>query len=341
MFPPSHTISFSAKINAPRDTVWFVLTDKAFYRNWGLQGEPGSYIIGDWREGEEMRFVNRLGTGIMREVTAVKPRERLHSKLTALLMDEDVRRDMAAAWGNGRENFDLAEKNGKTVLRVEADVAAAFLDDLKPALKNSLQLIKEIAEELADSKVAGAVAKKVYDVSHELLGLNAWPLVSFVNINAPRELVWSVLTDKVMFKHWNFYGNKPRFVGDWSEGSEMRFADGNKGGARIIKVVSGKPCEQLHLKHLRIAPAEGAEYDIGDEWGEKREHYDLAEENGVTRLRAELDIATGYHVDFVEILPGALQRVKQLAEILAKGKAKPKVKAKAKPKAKAKAKPAA
>lgn len=141
-------------------------------------------------------------------------------------------------------------------------------------------------------------------------------MVFFTNIEAPRAVVWHILTDGDYFRKWaSAFCEGSHFVGDWQPGGEMRFLDGDgKGMISIVKI--NEPGERLHLQHVGTISAGGEENrDITFEWGDARENYDLLqEEDGITRLRVEMDVADNMRDFFMDAWPRALINLMELAE---------------------------
>ncbi|MGI9338373.1 MAG: SRPBCC domain-containing protein [Gammaproteobacteria bacterium] len=141
-------------------------------------------------------------------------------------------------------------------------------------------------------------------------------MVFVTNIEAPRPIVWHILTDGAHFRNWaSAFCEGSHFVGDWQAGSEMRFLNG-KGEGMISTVKINDPGERLHIKHIGTIAADGKENrDITFDWGDARENYDLLqEEGGITRLRVEMDVADNVRDFFMNAWPRALINLMELAE---------------------------
>ena len=50
-------LHFSTFINAPRQRVWRTMLDDASYREWTRVFNEGSYYVGSWEQGSEIRFI--------------------------------------------------------------------------------------------------------------------------------------------------------------------------------------------------------------------------------------------------------------------------------------------
>lgn len=145
---------------------------------------------------------------------------------------------------------------------------------------------------------------------------NPLAMVFMTTIEAPRAVVWHILTDSAHFRNWtSAFCDGSHYVGDWQTGSEMRFLNG-KGEGMISTVTINEPGERLHIKHIGTVAADGKENrDITFDWGDARENYDLLqEEDGITRLRVEMDVADNMRDFFMDAWPRALISLMELAE---------------------------
>lgn len=314
-YPKPWLMDISVEIDAPREAVWFVLTDDKLFRYWSVYADPDSSVTGDWSEGGEIVAITPGGFGIVSEIAANQPLERLHFKHIAMVVEGKRHTDVMESWGRARECYDLAEKNGKTELRLQADIAAAVRDAYKKEMPEALERIKEAAE---------AVVKSHQELAERTKGLpargegEAWTLAHDTEINAPRETVWHVLTDDKLFPSWHpFGGEGARFVASWKEYG-VAYLVNAEGKKRLYSVAASKPRECLHLKLTGAEVSDKFEYDVADEWGEGREHYDLADDNGKTKLCLEVNIADKQRQHLITEWALAMQKVKDLAEAMAK-----------------------
>lgn len=137
-----------------------------------------------------------------------------------------------------------------------------------------------------------------------------------IQINAPKEKVWSTLLDDKTYREWTSIFNESSYaVGDWSEGSKVLFlsADGSGLSSRVFKHV---PNEFISIQHLGTIANGVEDFDSEEtkKWAGSLENYSVSERNGITELLIEMDQAEGYEAFFLETWPKALARVKALAE---------------------------
>ena len=133
-----------------------------------------------------------------------------------------------------------------------------------------------------------------------------------VDIDAPRERVWTVLWDDKTYRDWtSAFMEGSHAVSDWKEGSKIQFLDPNNNGmvAIIEKKVANERMVFRHLAEIK----EGKEQPEAS-WAGAHEEYTLKDNGrGGTTLIVDSDSAEEYKEIFEQAFPKALQRVKELA----------------------------
>ena len=125
-------LHYSIEISAPRQKVWDYMLGDDTYEKWAQAAWPGSTCEGDWTEGTEMRFAGPGGGGTLARITAVEAPHKLAAEHIAVLQDGgglDTTSDIAREWIGAREDYELQENNGHTVVNVWLTVAAAWRDE--------------------------------------------------------------------------------------------------------------------------------------------------------------------------------------------------------------------
>ena len=135
-----------------------------------------------------------------------------------------------------------------------------------------------------------------------------------IEINAPREKVWSVLWDDAGFRDWSsvFAEGSHFVITDWKEGIKIQFIDpkANAGMSSIIdKLV---PNEFLSFKHM--TEIKDGKEQPPPHWSGMIENYTLKEDGGATTLVVDMDAPNEFKAMFEDKFPKALARVKELAE---------------------------
>ena len=306
---------FSVEIDAPRETVWHVLTNAS--RDWHFFGGKESQLVGDWTEGSEMRFVSSTGLGVVCTVAVNKSGERLHLSHTAMLLEGELV-PLIDKYADGREHFDLAEKDGKTKLRLEGKAPEKLRKNFLSAWPRSLRMVKLLAEVITMKRKAKQAQAAAEDkqIRVPTNPNEAWIMIFLAQINAPRSAVWHTLTDPEQFQKWSAPLNEgSRFVGDWSEGSEIRFVNA-EGAGLISKVLSNSPCKHLFVRHLGTVSADGEENFADDnEWRNAHDLYEITEDDeGMTALRVEMEVPTAHRDSVMNTWPSALARIVELSE---------------------------
>lgn len=142
-----------------------------------------------------------------------------------------------------------------------------------------------------------------------------------VTINAPKQKVWKTMLEDATYREWTRAFNPGSyFEGSWEQGSEMRFlgpdpATGKTGGmySRIHDI---RPNEFVSIEHLGFIQ-DGKIDTTSDEvkkWTPAFENYTFNEQDGITEVLVEMDMAEEMVDDFQDMWSKALQDLKVLAE---------------------------
>ena len=144
------TLEYKIDIAAPRKKVWETMLNADTYQEWTDVAWPGSFYKGEWKQGENIRFIGKDESGTMATLEEVKPYERISAKHVAILLPggiEDRTSDIAKRWVGITEDYTFVEKNGKTQvvvnIKTNPDWAKMFDDGWPKALAK----LKEISEQ--------------------------------------------------------------------------------------------------------------------------------------------------------------------------------------------------
>lgn len=148
-------LHFSIQINAPREKVWNTMLGDATYREWTKSFNPGSYYVGDWTQGSEIRFLgpNPEGSGVGGMYSRIKE-NRLHEFISiehlGMITEGgviDTTSDEVKKWTPAFENYTLVDKDGGTELLIDVDVAEGEYEDMfKGMWPSALNSLKELSE---------------------------------------------------------------------------------------------------------------------------------------------------------------------------------------------------
>ena len=137
-----------------------------------------------------------------------------------------------------------------------------------------------------------------------------------ITIDASREKVWHALFDDESFRKWSSqFAEGSHYVGDWSEGSEIRFlVEGNDGMVSVID--RNSPNEFMSIRHIGYIRAGVEDMDSEEvkSWTPAYENYTLKEVDDGTHLTVETDTFNDFVEYFNETWPKALVVVKEIAE---------------------------
>ncbi len=137
-----------------------------------------------------------------------------------------------------------------------------------------------------------------------------------INIDASREQVWHALFDDEPFRKWSsVFAEGSHFVGDWSEGSEIRFLTKDNDGM-VSMIDKNRPYEFMSIRHIGYIRqgVEDTESDEVKSWTPAFENYTLKVADGGTHLTVETDTFNDFVEYFNETWPKALEVVKEVAE---------------------------
>ncbi len=139
-------ITYEININATKERVWKVLWDDTTFREWAGIIDPGTYMIGDLKEGNEVQYISaENGYGVTSLVEKVVPNVYLlihHSSDT----QDFGKQTRDKEWTGGNESYTLTENNGSTTLTVKNDMPPSQVEYFSQIYPKVLQKIKELAE---------------------------------------------------------------------------------------------------------------------------------------------------------------------------------------------------
>lgn len=139
------TLTFSTKINAPKEKVWEALWDDANYRKWTSAFTEGSYAESDWNEGSKISFLTPKGDGMFGIIQKKVPGIQMTFKHLGEVKNgiEEPKN-----WGDATESYHLDETNGTTELlvKLEMESSAEFEQYFNDTFPKALEIVKQISE---------------------------------------------------------------------------------------------------------------------------------------------------------------------------------------------------
>ena len=142
-------LQYEISIAAPAAKVWRTMLEKETYLQWTANAWPGSTFQGEWKEGEQIRFVGADGSGTLAEIEEIKPFEKIFARHVAVLLPggkEDRTSDAAKGWGGTIEAYSFKEEGGNTKVTVIIETAPEWrqmFDDTWPSALEDLRKIIE------------------------------------------------------------------------------------------------------------------------------------------------------------------------------------------------------
>ncbi len=139
-------LQFQVEINAAKEKVWDTLWQDETFRQWSGVIDPGTYMAGELKEGNEVQFISaENGYGVTSLVEKCVPGEFL------LLLHQADTQDTGKQlrekeWTGGKESYSLTEKDGVTTLVAAFDVPLELEGVLKDSYPKALECVKELAE---------------------------------------------------------------------------------------------------------------------------------------------------------------------------------------------------
>jgi hypothetical protein len=143
------------------------------------------------------------------------------------------------------------------------------------------------------------------------------------SINAPASKVYDLMlgiTSKSSYEHWtSAFNPSSTYEGSWDKGSKMLFVGVDEKGERggmVSRIAENIPNRFVSIQHYGLLKAdkeitEGPEVE---KWANGFENYSLEENNGLTTLTVDMDMAEDFLDYMNETYPKALAKLKELCE---------------------------
>ncbi len=138
-------MEFTIEINATKEKVWDTLWQDETFRQWAGIIDPGTHMVGDLREGNEIQHISGNGYGVTSLVEKLIPNEFLLLKHSADTQEEG-KRERKKQWTGGKESYLLTEKDDVTTLTLASDVPSELEEYFKDTYPKALERIKILAE---------------------------------------------------------------------------------------------------------------------------------------------------------------------------------------------------
>lgn len=139
-------LQFSTEIRASKEKVWDTLWQDETLRQWTGIIDPGTYMIGELKEGGELQFISsENGYGVTSLVEKLTPGEFLLLRHSADTQEsgESAREKQ---WTGGMERYSIVEEAGVTTLTVAFDVPSELEEEFMGSYPRALEQVKLLAE---------------------------------------------------------------------------------------------------------------------------------------------------------------------------------------------------
>lgn len=139
-------LQFSIEIHATKERVWDTLWQDETFREWASIIDPGTYMVGDLKKGNEIQFISaENGYGVTSLVEKLTPGEFLLLRHAADTQEVGTR-EREKQWTGGAESYSLSEKDGTTTLIVAFDVPSELEEYFTVNYPKALERVKVLAE---------------------------------------------------------------------------------------------------------------------------------------------------------------------------------------------------
>lgn len=138
-------MQFSIEIRATKKQVWDTLWQDETFRQWAGIIDPGTRMVGELKEGNEVQFISANGYGVTSLVAKLMPGEFLLLKHRADTQ-ENGKRERKNEWTGGEEAYSLTEKDGTVTLIAAFDVPPELEEYFLVNYSKALEKIKVLAE---------------------------------------------------------------------------------------------------------------------------------------------------------------------------------------------------
>lgn len=139
-------MQFRVEIQATKDKVWDTLWQDKTFRQWAGIIDPGTYMSGELKEGNEVQFIStENGYGVTSLVEKLTPGEFLLLKHRADTQSHG-KQEREDEWTGGEESYSLVEKDGTTTLTAQFDVPPEMEEYFKANYPKALEQVKILAE---------------------------------------------------------------------------------------------------------------------------------------------------------------------------------------------------
>ena len=138
-------MQFEIEIHATKEKVWDALWQDETFREWAGIIDPGTHMIGEMKDGNEIQYISGNGYGVTSLVEKLVPNEFLLLRHQADTQDSGES-EREKQWTGGKESYSLSEKDAVTTLTAAFDVPPELEEYFTINYPKALGRVKELAE---------------------------------------------------------------------------------------------------------------------------------------------------------------------------------------------------
>lgn len=138
-------LQFRVEINAGKVRIWDILWQDETFRQWASIIDPGTYMVGDLQEGNEVQFISENGYGVTSLVEKLTTNEFLLLRHRADTQGNG-KQEREKEWTDDTESYSLAEEGSTTTLTAAFDVPPKMEEYFKVNYPKALERVKVLAE---------------------------------------------------------------------------------------------------------------------------------------------------------------------------------------------------
>ncbi len=142
-------LEFKIDINANAKKVWDTMLSPDGFKEMVSASYPGSFYKGQWKKGENIQFLSAKEGGTLANIVELTPYEYILTKHIAVINadgSQDRNSEEAKGWIGSTEEYNFAERNGKTEVKVVINTAPEWEKMFSDGWPKSLKKLKEICE---------------------------------------------------------------------------------------------------------------------------------------------------------------------------------------------------
>lgn len=142
-------LEFSVAIDAPVAQVWEVMIDPESYKVWTNVFCEGSYFVGSWDEGQQIRFLSPDGGGMTSVIAENRFLEYISIKHLGFIHGgiDDTESEEVKSWAPAYENYTFTANGNTTILDVDLDITLDFEAYMLDTWPKALAILKSLCED--------------------------------------------------------------------------------------------------------------------------------------------------------------------------------------------------